>query len=83
MIHGLINWLTEHLTPSWQRDHLRHALRESDELNETKRTMLRYTQELEDGVISDKIIHIKPSILERKAGPDFLDDAMTNRKGPS
>ncbi len=81
MINGLMSWLNEHLTLSRQRDHLRHAMRESDELNETKRVMLRYTQELEDGVISDKVIHIKSSILERKPGPDFLDDALTNQEG--
>ncbi len=79
---ALLRWL-DRLILSRRRLQVRESLRTSDELLTTKRHMARFSDDLQAGRIQGehKVIHIRDSILVRKAGPDFLDEALTNQKG--
>lgn len=59
-------WLNEHLTLSRKRSDFHDAMRTSDELLETKRSLVRFTQDLNDGRLSEqhKVVRIKTNVLE-------------------
>ncbi len=78
---ALLRWL-DRLILSRRRLQVREALRTSDDLLTTKRQMTKFSDDLQAGRIQGehKVIHIGSNILARKAGSDFLDEALINQK---
>ena len=66
----LFGWIAERLTFSRHRPELRQAMRTSDELLETKRRLVQFSDDLQAGHIrgQHKVLHITQS--------DFLDDEL-------
>jgi len=70
---GVLTWIKHRLGISDDPEpsaHLNAAIKESDELYDTKQVMARFSRDLEAGHVrgSDKVLHIK--------GGDFLDDEI-------
>lgn len=59
-------WLNEHLTMTRKRSDYHDAMRTSDELLEAKRELVRFTQDLNEGRLSEqhKVVRIKTNVLE-------------------
>ena len=88
MKHGVLAWIKHRLGINDDPEpshHLNVALKESDELTETKRAMIRYSRDLEAGT-AGKVLPLKQSTMEKVfRGPekvlhikhgDFLDDEL-------
>lgn len=63
---SFLTWINEHLTGSRTRPSYHDALRTSDDLLETKRTLIRFTNDLNAGRIDTnrKILYIRLNVLE-------------------
>jgi len=78
MKRGVLVWIKHRLGINDDPEpsaHLNAALKESDELSDTKQVMARFSRDLESGHVRgpEKVLHIRQS--------DFLDDELFNSPG--
>jgi hypothetical protein len=64
---SFLAWITGRLTQERQSPHVQQAIRESEELLETKRRLITFTNDLDAGRLggNQKVLHLRPNVLER------------------
>lgn len=76
---SFMRWITGRLIPDRQSPHVRDAIRESEELLETKRRLIVFTRDLDAGRLggNQKVLHLRPNVLERA----YLGDRPSRQEG--